>query len=249
MQTMRLSAFKAGPASRSRCLVVRNSVAAKPVAIPFKGVDGSDKGSHELALRVAPESSAKGLVHRYVCLVLQNARQGTASTLTRSEVRGGGRKPYAQKGTGSARRGSITSPLFPGGGITFGPKPKDWTISMNKKERRLAFATALQSAAPDMTVIESLEGKLSEQKTKAVVELFSKVGVDVMAKKVLLITKEDRKDVSLAGRNIAKLKFNTANSISVFDVLNADQIVIEEEALAHVTAFYGKAAKEEEAEA
>jgi hypothetical protein len=89
-------------------------------------------------------------------------RQGTASTLTRSDVRGGGKKPYKQKGTGNARRGSSTSPLFPGGGITFGPKPKDWSIKMNKKERRLALATALQSAAPDMLVVDAIssDGKV-----------------------------------------------------------------------------------------
>lgn len=219
-------------------LVVTNAAVAQPATLPLKGVDGSDKGTQQLALRVA-EESAKGLVHRYLVLVQQNARRGTASTLTRSEVRGGGKKPYAQKGTGNARRGSNVSPLFPGGGVTFGPKPKDWSISMNKKERRLALATALQSAAADMIVVDSLEGAAADRKTKSVVSMFEKIGVDVMARKVLLITKEERPDVALAGRNIAKLTINTASAISVFDVLNADYIVLETGALEHIQDFYG----------
>ncbi|GIL65314.1 hypothetical protein Vafri_19121, partial [Volvox africanus] len=243
MQTMRLQAFKPACVGRQPRLVVANSAVATPVTIPYKAADGSEKGSQQLALKVAQES-AKGLVHRYLVMVQQNARQGTASTLTRSEVRGGGKKPYAQKGTGNARRGSSVSPLFPGGGVTFGPKPKDWTISMNKKEKRLALATALQSAAADMIVVENLEGKLPEVKTRAVVAMMEKLGVDVMSRKVLLITKDVRPDLHLAGRNIAKLAFNTASSLSVLDILNADHIVVEDEALAHIQATMGGVAQE-----
>lgn len=102
--------------------------------------------------------------------------QGTASTLTRSEVRGGGRKPYKQKGSGNARRGSRRSPLMPGGGISFGPKPRDWSIDMNKKERRLALATALQSAAADMLVVPNF-GALQVASTKALLAVLAAVGV------------------------------------------------------------------------
>ncbi|KAG2491540.1 hypothetical protein HYH03_010111 [Edaphochlamys debaryana] len=243
MQTMRLQAFKPACQGRGR-LVVRNAAVAQPASIPFKAADGSEKGTQQLALKVA-EDSAKGLVHRYVVMVQQNARQGTASTLTRMEVRGGGKKPYAQKGTGNARRGSSVSPLFPGGGVTFGPKPKDWSISMNKKERRLALATALQSAAADMIVVESLEGKLQDTKTKSMVAMLAKLGVDVMKRKVLLITSEERPDLKLAGRNIEKLTFNTASAIGILDILHNDHILIEEAALAHVQSFYGAQAEAE----
>lgn len=242
MQTLRLNARPVAFRSASRQpLAVCNSAAAKPATLPVKALDGSDKGTAQLSLKVA-EESAKGIVHRYTVMVQQNARQGTASTLTRSEVRGGGKKPFAQKGTGNARRGSSVSPLFPGGGVIFGPKPKDWSISMNKKERRLAMATAIQSAAADMVVVESMDGQIADRKTKTLLAALEKVGADPMAQKVLLITKAANDNVVMAGRNIAKLSINTASSIGILDVLHADRIVIEQDALAHVQASFGPSA-------
>src|SRR5512136_134026 len=104
---------------------------------------GEEVGSATLELRVAKEENAAHIVHRALRLQMVNARQGTASSKTRSEVRGGGRKPWRQKGTGRARAGSIRSPLWRGGGVIFGPKPRDYDIKMNRKERRLALRTAL----------------------------------------------------------------------------------------------------------
>jgi len=172
--------------------------------------------------------------------VQQNARAGTASTLTRSEVRGGGKKPYKQKGTGNARRGSSRSPLFPGGGVTFGPKPKDWSIKMNKKERRLALATALQSAAEDMLVADAVTA--ADGKTKTLVAALEAVGVDPMEEKVLLVVAQEDEMLQRAGRNIAKLAINSASAIQVFDVLNADVIVMDKAALEQVKQMYGQAA-------
>lgn len=230
-------ASKPAPVSR-QSLRVCSSAVAQPVALPYKAVDGSDKGTQQLALKVA-EDTAKAVVHRYMVMVNQNARRGTASTLTRREVRGGGKKPYAQKGTGNARRGSNVSPLFPGGGVTFGPKPKDWSIRMNKKERRLALATALQSAAADMIVVEGLAGQVEDCKTKSLLAALSKVGVNPMEQKVLLITKDATKSITLAGRNVEKLYLNHADAIKVFDVLKADKIVLEDGALEHIKAKFG----------
>ena len=105
--------------------------------------DGKKAGKVSIDLKVAKETSSADLIHRAVLRQLANKRQGTASTLTRSEVRGGGRKPYKQKGTGRARQGSIRTPLRPGGGIIFGPKPRSYSLDMNRKERRLALRTAL----------------------------------------------------------------------------------------------------------
>ncbi|KAF6259405.1 hypothetical protein COO60DRAFT_1626075 [Scenedesmus sp. NREL 46B-D3] len=218
------------------------AVAAKPVDVPVKSAEGASVGSEQLSLRVAPNDTAKGLVHRYLVYVQQNARRGTASTLTRSEVRGGGKKPYKQKGTGNARRGSSTSPLFPGGGITFGPKPKDWSIKMNKKERRLALATALQSAAADVVVVDSIAGAVQDGKTKSLVSTLGKVGA-AADKKTLLVLAAADEAVLRAGRNVAKLAINTADAIQVFDVLNADTIVMERGALEAVRAAYAPAAE------
>jgi len=165
--------------------------------------------------------------------------QGTASTLTRGEVRGGGKKPYKQKGTGGARRGSSTSPLFPGGGVTFGPKPKDWSIKMNKKERRLALATALASAAGDMTVVDSLAEVAADGKTKALVAALAGMGCCPMEKKVLLIAAEAHEHVMRAGGNVERLAINTADAVQAFDVLNSEAIVIEKAALEKIAAALG----------
>lgn len=223
-------------------MCVRAAVTAAPASLPVKSADGADAGTEQLALKVARPETAKGLVHRYVVYTLQNKRRGTASTLTRSEVRGGGKKPYKQKGTGNARRGSSTSPLFPGGGVTFGPKPKDWSISMNKKERRLALATALQSAASDVVVVDDIKQAAADGKTKSLVSALSKVagGAD---RKVLLVLGEADAMVMRAGRNVEKLAINTADSVQVYDVLNADVIVMDKAALQTINSTYGAAAE------
>jgi len=218
-------------------LLVQASVQAAPVALPVKKLDGADAGSDSIALRVADDDTANGLVHRYLVHVRQNARQGNASTLTRSEVSGGGRKPYKQKGSGNARRGSRRSPLMPGGGISFGPKPRDWSTNMNKKERKLALATALQSAACDMLVCDDFS-VLDTVKTQALVAGLAAMGVDAQNEKVLLIVNEANQNVYLSGRNVPTLAINTANAVQVYDVLNADRIVVEKAALAYINEWF-----------
>lgn len=236
----RTAPFRGAAASapvRARTVTVKASVAAQPASLTVKSADGADVGTEQLALKVARTETAKGLVHRYVVFTLQNRRRGTASTLTRSEVRGGGKKPYKQKGTGGARRGSSTSPLFPGGGVTFGPKPKDWSISMNKKERRLALATALQSAASDVVVVDSITQAAADGKTKSLASALSKVAG--AGKKVLLVLDQADEMVMRAGRNLEKLTINVASSVQVYDVLNADVIVMEKAALHSINKTYG----------
>jgi len=165
--------------------------------------------------------------------------QGTASTLTRSEVRGGGRKPYKQKGSGNARLGSKRTPLRPGGGVVFGPKPRDWSISMNKKEKRLALSTALQSAAADMIVVDGFAEEFAEIKTKSLVEKLAALGIDIYNEKALVVLNELNENVYLSGRNIERLAINTANAIQVYDLLAADKIIIEKAALDYVNEYYG----------
>ena len=156
--------------------------------------------------------------------------QGSANTKTRSDVRGGGKKPLQQKGSGNARMGSLRTPLKPGGGVTFGPKPKDWSINMNKKEKALAMSTALQSAASDMIVLDSVPS-IEGRKTKSLVNMLKNVGVDVMDTKTLLVTNEQNEDVHVAGRNIARLQINEANCLRLTDVLGSEKIVVEKDAL------------------
>ncbi|KAK9867982.1 hypothetical protein WJX84_006458 [Apatococcus fuscideae] len=200
------------------------------------------QGSAELSLKVAPTQTAKGLVHRYVTYVLQNGRAGTASTKTRAEVRGGGAKPFQQKKTGNARAGSRRTPLKPGGGVIFGPKPRDWSIKMNKKERRLALSTALQSASDCITIIEDVGEKLATPKTKELMGAMQRWGVSP-TEKALLILDRPNTQVELAGRNVAKLHINTADTLEVFRILNADRILIERSALGYIHDFYGMASE------
>lgn len=152
-------------------------------------------------------------------------------------MRGGGAKPFQQKGTGRARQGSTRTPLKPGGGVTFGPKPKDWSIDMNKKEKKVAMATALQSAACDMVVLDSLPS-MEDRKTKSMVGMCKNLGVDVMSEKALMILAEDNEDAAMAGRNIAMLSMNTANCLRVTDVLGADKIIVEKAALDAISEKY-----------
>jgi len=135
-QTLSKSASTLGPQALPHCQKLHSrtlSVRAQAVTLPVLTFDGERAGEASLDLKCARPDTARAVVHRGVITELQNRRRGTASTLTRAEVRGGGRKPYRQKGTGRARRGSQRTPLRPGGGVIFGPKPKDWSIKMNKE--------------------------------------------------------------------------------------------------------------------
>ena len=134
---------------------------------------GKDAVESSIELKIAKEASAGDLLHRAVLRQQAHSRQGTASTLTRSEVRGGGRKPYKQKGTGRARQGSVRTPLRPGGGIIFGPKPRKYNLEMNRKERRLALRTALMSRISDAKIIKDFGSKLEVPKTSEICLLYT----------------------------------------------------------------------------
>lgn len=201
--------------------------------------DGSSAGEANLDLKTAKAEVAKGIVHKYVIMVRQNARRGTASTLTKREVRGGGRKPYKQKGTGNARLGSQRTPLRPGGGVIFGPKPKDWSIKMNKKERRLAMATAIQSAASSMIVVDGMCAGVKEPKSKLFQENLKSWGINVNSEKTYIITKDAPKEVDLATRNMARVVHADITGLNVYDVLNADRVIVDEQALGYLNEFYG----------
>jgi large subunit ribosomal protein L4 len=199
---------------------------------------GKEAGKASLDLKVAKETSAADLIHRAVVRQLANARQGTASTLTRSEVRGGGRKPYKQKGTGRARQGSIRTPLRPGGGIVFGPKPRSYELDMNRKERRLALRTALMSRSEDLVVVKAFGDKLEKPKTKEVVDALERWGISA-GTKVLMVLAEISETVRLSVRNLPELKLIAADQLNVFDLLNAQKLVVSEDAIVKIQEVYG----------
>ena len=199
---------------------------------------GKEAGKAALELKVAKESSATDLVHRAVVRQLANARQGTASTLTRAEVAGGGRKPYKQKGTGRARQGSIRTPLRPGGGVVFGPKPRSYTLAMNRKERRLALRTALMSRINDITVVKGFGVGLDTPKTKEITAGFGRLGIEA-GTKVLVVLDGASEAVRRSVRNLEKVKLIAADQLNVFDLLHANKLVVSEEALAKIQEVYG----------
>ena len=199
---------------------------------------GNEAGESSIDLKTAKESSAADLLHRAVLRQQAHSRQGTASTLTRSEVRGGGRKPYKQKGTGRARQGSIRTPLRPGGGITFGPKPRQYNLEMNRKERRLALRTALMSRISDSKIIKDFGSKLEVPKTSEIISLLKRVGID-SDEKILIILNRPSEIIKRSIRNLEKIKLISADQLNVFDLLNANSLVIGEDALSTIKEVYG----------
>ncbi len=208
---------------------------AKCVVLDWQG---KETGSASLDLKVAKDSTAVDLMHRAVVRQQAHARQGTASTLTRSEVRGGGRKPYKQKGTGRARQGSIRTPLRPGGGIIFGPKPRQYSLGMNRKERRLALRTALMARIKDIKVVNEFGQALKFPKTKDIVDALSRIGITPDSK-VLIILSKPSEIVKRSVRNLEKVKLINAEHLNVFDLLNASYLVVGEDALSKIKEVYG----------
>ena len=178
---------------------------------------GKESGKASLTLSVARETAAADLLHRAVLRQQAHARQGTASTLTRAEVAGGGRKPYKQKGTGRARQGSIRTPLRPGGGIVFGPKPRTYALAMNRKERRLALRTALMSRADAITVVRDFGKGLDKPKTREIVAGLQRLGISANAK-VLLILDGASDVIRLSVNNLETVRLIKADQLNVFEI-------------------------------
>ena len=199
--------------------------------------DGKKAGKVSIDLKVAKETSSADLIHRAVLRQLANKRQGTASTLTRSEVRGGGRKPYKQKGTGRARQGSIRTPLRPGGGVIFGPKPRSYNLDMNRKERRLALRTALMSRIADFKTVEDFGSTLDQPKTSEIINGLSRLGIE-KTEKVLVILDNPSDVIKKSINNIEKVKLIAADQLNVFDILNANKLVIGQSAINKIQEVY-----------
>ena len=199
---------------------------------------GKEAGKATLDLKVAKEATSVDLMHRAVLRQQAHMRQGTASTLTRSEVRGGGRKPYKQKGTGRARQGSVRTPLRPGGGIIFGPKPRSYSLAMNRKERRSALRTALMARIDDITVVKDFGTSLEAPKTREITEALGRLGI-APGTKVLIVLTNPSEMVRRSVRNLEKVKLISANHLNVFDLLHANSLVVGEDALTTIQEVYG----------
>ena len=197
-------------------------------------MEGNEVGTMELNDAVFGVEVNEHLVHLAVVRQLANNRQGTQKAKTRSEVSGGGRKPWRQKGTGHARQGSIRAPQWTGGGVVFAPVPRDYEVKMNKKEKRAALKSALTSKVQDnkLVVVDSLT--LAEAKTKEM----QKVLTNLKAEKALVITAADDQNVALSARNIADVQTATVNTMNVYDVMKHNTVVVTKDAVASIEEVY-----------
>ena len=191
-------------------------------------------GSIELNDAVFGVEVNEHLVHMAVVNQLANNRQGTQSAKTRSEVSGGGRKPWRQKGTGHARQGSTRSPQWTGGGVVFAPKPRDYSFKMNKKEKRIALLSALSSKVADNKIVVLDAFNLDEVKTKKFAEVMSNLKVD----KALVVIEGENKNVVLSGRNIPTVKVSATNEINTYDVLKYETLVVTKAAVEKLEEVY-----------
>ena len=196
---------------------------------------GKKVGTQELAESVFGIEPNMSVMHLMVVNYLANQRQGTQSTLTRSEVSGGGKKPWRQKGTGRARQGSTRSPQWYHGGIAHGPKPRSYNFTVNKKVRRLAMKSALSAKVADEEMIVLDKFELAEIKTKEVAKVLSSLET---GKKVLIVLPEKNDVVYRSARNIAGVKTTLVSTLNVYDILNCDTIVVLKDAVAKIEEVY-----------
>ena len=197
-------------------------------------IEGKEVDKLELNDNVFGVEINEHLVHLAVVSQLANGRQGTQSAKTRSEVSGAGRKPWRQKGTGHARQGSTRSPQWTGGGVVFAPKPRDYSMKMNKREKQIAIKSALTSKVQDSKLIVVDEFKLDEIKTSK----FAQILDNLKAPKALVVTKDKDEKVVLSARNIPTVKTTMTNSINVYDILKYDSLVITKDAVAAIEEVY-----------
>ncbi len=197
-------------------------------------MEGNEVGSLELSDAIFGAKVNEHLVHMSVVQYLANRRQGTQKAKTRSEVRGGGRKPWRQKGTGHARQGSIRAPQWKGGGVVFAPVPRDYSFKLNKKEKRAALKSVLTTKVNDNKFIVLDELKMDEIKTKK----FKAVLDNLKVNKALVILNDNDKNVILSARNLPKVKMAQTNTINVYDILKYDTVVVTKDAVATIEEVY-----------
>jgi LSU ribosomal protein L4P len=197
-------------------------------------MSGSEVGSIDLNDDIFAVEVNEHVMHQAVVQYLANQRQGTQSALTRAEVRGGGRKPWRQKGTGRARQGSIRAPQWTGGGVVFAPKPRDYSFKLNKKVKRLALKSALTSKVNEGSFVVIDELSFKEAKTKEFAAVLKNVNVD----KALVVLEDGNKNAVLSARNIPSVKTASVNTINVYDIIKYDSMVVTKAAVEKMQEVY-----------
>ena len=197
-------------------------------------MSGSEVGSIELNDSIFAVEVNTHVMHQAVVQYLANKRQGTQSALTRAEVRGGGRKPWRQKGTGRARQGSTRSPQWTGGGVVFAPKPRDYSFKLNKKVKRLALKSALTTKVNDGKFVVVDEINLPEMKTKEMVKVLNNLNVN----KSLVVLEDANEKAVVAARNIPTVKTASVSTINVYDILKYDSVVVTKAAVEKIEEVY-----------
>lgn len=200
-------------------------------------MEGKKVSETELNDAVFGITPNEAVMHACVVNYLANQRQGTQSTLTRTEVAGGGRKPYRQKGTGHARQGSIRAPQWYHGGVALGPKPRSYRFTLNKKVRRLAMLSALSTKVQDETIRVVDRLTMDDYKTKTIVKMLGGLGV---SGKALIVTAEADKLVYRSANNIPGVKTAAVNTLNVYDILNYDAFIVSKDAVAKIEEVYAK---------
>ena len=213
-------------------MTVQKFIKYTPLNITGKPLNSSQ----ELQLNVL-DKSGNYLLHKDLLRHQTSQRQGTASTKTRSEVRGGGKKPWRQKGTGRARAGSNRSPLWRGGGIIFGPKPKSLSIKLNKKERRLALQTLLYNKKNNILIIDNFESEFSEAKTKFFLNICKNCKIN-LDQKILVVVSTKTIPLKLSTQNIKNVELISASSLNTFSLLKANQIILTSSAINDIKEIY-----------
>ena len=213
-------------------MTVQKFIKYNPLDVNGKTLDST----HELKLNVA-ETSGNYLLHKDILRHSNSQKQGTVSTKTRSEVRGGGRKPWQQKGSGRARAGSNRSPLWKGGGVIFGPKPKVTVLKLNKKERRLALQTLLYNKKNNILIIENLENEISQPKTKHFLKICQDCSVN-LNQRLLVVVSEKTSSLKLSTQNLKNVELISAANLNTLSLLKAKQIIVTPSAINYIKEIY-----------
>jgi large subunit ribosomal protein L4 len=213
-------------------MTIQKFITYTPLDITGQVLDSN----HELKLNVL-ENSGNYLIHKDILRHYASQKQGTVSTKTRSEVRGGGRKPWRQKGTGRARAGSNRSPLWKGGGVIFGPKPKTINFKLNKKERRLALQTLLYNKKNNLVIIENLENEINIPKTKTFLKICQDCGINLNQKLLIIVSKKTI-PLKLSTQNIKNVELISASNLNTLSLLKAKQVIVTPSAVNDIKEIY-----------